>query len=269
MMASQSARAAPPEGGVASTALCADAYVLAIVPPDDIAALSWQSRQSVSAAPEWAQALPQARAQAETLLELGPGLAVFGAGEGGRTRPLVERADMASLVLSWGEDFDTVRENYRRLGTATEIPDIAEARIADLDQRLAELARRARQREARPRIAYLSSSGGSAGGGTFIHAAIAAAGGENVVATGGAQGWTRSDPEFALTLEADILLTSFFTDGFDGRLSRAQRHSAYNRLLSAGHRVDIPSGLWPCAGPGLIDAAEQIADAIDAWEARP
>lgn len=236
--------------------------------PGEIVALSWQSRQSVSAAPEWARALPQVSATAEALLPYRSSLIVFGSGEGQRSQAVLDNAGYRTARLVWGEDFEAVRENYRRLGAALGREDRARQKIEALDQRLAALQRRASARAVAPRIAYLSSSGGSAGDGSFIDAAIRAAGGINPVAEAGASGWTRSDPEFALTLEADILLTSFFTDGFDGRFARARYHAAYAPLLDAEYRVDIPAGYWPCAGPGLIDAAEAIADQIDEWGAQ-
>lgn len=261
--------AAPLEGGVVSTGLCADAYVLALVPQADIRALSWQVDHPVSVAPDWARELPVASASAEALLRLQPSLAVFSPGEGQRAKRMLEQAGYGVAALVWGEDFTSVRANLLGLGQASGRVAQAQALVADLDARLERLNRRAENRSARPRIAYLSASGGSAGQGTYVDAAITAAGGNNVMAEAGASGWTRSDPELALGLEADILLTSFFTDGYAGRLSRAQYHSAYQRLIDSPVRVDIPSGDWPCAGPRLIEAAEAIADAIDRWEATP
>lgn len=261
--------ATPLEGGVVSTGLCADAYVLTLVPREQIRALSWQVDHPVSAAPDWARELPTASASVEGLLRLDPGLAVFSPGEGQRARPLLERVGSQVASLSWGEDFAAVRSNLRRLGQAAGLEAEAEAEVETLDRRLAALRSRTEARGRQPRIAYLSASGGSAGQGTYVDAAITAAGGLNVMALAGASGWTRSDPELALGLEADILLTSFFADGYAGRLSRARYHSAYERLLESPLRVDIPAGYWPCAGPGLIEAAEAIADAIDRWEAEP
>lgn len=262
------AQTAPSSGGVVSTGLCADAYLIELAEPERISALSWQSRQIVSAAPDWARALPQASASAEALLMLDPDLVIFGPGEGARVQAMLRQTGYQVESLVWGEGFDTVRENYRRVGEALGRDAEAEARIADLEARLQALSERAQARSTAPRIAYISSSGGSAGANTFVDAAIRAAGGINTIAEAGASGWTRSDPEFALTLEADIVLTSFFTDGFEGRLNRARHHAAYQRLLRAPQRVDIPSGDWPCAGPGLIRAAERIADAIDVWSAQ-
>ena len=259
--------AAPPAGRVASASLCADAYVLALAEPDQLLALSWQVDQPVSAAPDWARSLPQAWPDAERLLRLDPDLTVFTAGEAGRAGAMLERAGMNWMELAWASDFDGVRANLQTLGAMLDRSDAAGRVLQTMDQRLAALQDRADQRAGQPRILYLSSSGGSAGNGTYVDAAIRAAGGINVVAEQGGVGWTRSDPEFALTMDADILLTSFFRDGYASTFNRAVHHSAYRHLLEIWPRVDIPSGDWPCAGPRLVDAAERIANAIDVWEA--
>lgn len=201
------------------------------------------------------------------MLRLDPGLTVFASGEAGRVGAMLDRAGMRWMELAWATDFDGVRANLRSVGEHMARQQAAEQSIAAMDERLQALQRRAEQRPNRPRVLYLSSSGGSAGTGTYVDAAIRAAGAINVTAEQGGVGWTRSDPEFALTMDADILLTSFFRDGYASTFNRAVHHSAYRHLLEIWPRVDIPSGDWPCAGPRLVDAAERIANAIDVWEA--
>ena len=256
----------PADAGIVSTSLCADAYVLELAGPGRIAALSWQAGDAVSAAPDWARDLPRAWSDAERLYTLAPALTVFGPGEGGRTQRLLDRAGLDATELGWASDFAGVRANLESLGAAMETPARADAAIADLDVRLARLDIRTRQRAVRPRILYLSASGGTAGAGTYVDAAIAAAGGINVMAEAGVTGWPASDPEALLGVEADIVLTSFFTDGYTSTLNRGLRHAAYRRVLErTTMRADIPAGDWPCAGPRLIVAAEHIADVIDRW----
>lgn len=230
-------------------------------------ALSWQVDQPVSAAPDWARSLPQAWPDAERLLRLDPDLTVFAAGEAGRVGAMLDRSGMHWVELTWASDFSGVRANLQTVGARLDRSEAAERVLETMERRLAVLQDRASQRSLQPRILYLSSSGGSAGSGTYVDAAIRAAGGINVAADQGGIGWTRSDPEFALTMDADILLTSFFSDGFASTFNRAVHHSAYRHLLEIWPRVDIPSGDWPCAGPRLVDAAERIANAIDVWEA--
>lgn len=252
--------------GVASASLCADAYLFALLEPGEIQAVSWQVDEPVSEAPDWARDYPRAWADAERLYHLSAAHVVFGPGEGTGLGPMLAQAGVETVHLHWGEGFQTVRENLRLLGRAFGREDRAEREITQLDRRLEALAGRAQQRSARRRVFYLSSSGGSAGDSTYIDAAITAAGGDNVVAANGATGWTRSDPEQVLGLSADLIVTSFFENGYEGRLNRARYHAAYRQVLDTEARIEIPSGYWPCAGPHLIDAAERIADALDRLE---
>lgn len=255
--------ATPSAHGVVSASLCADAYVLALFGPDEIQALSWQVDQPVSAAPDWARGYPRAWADAERLYYLDPALVVFGPGEGAGLAPLLSEAGIQVVQLQWGEDFATVRTNTSLIGEAAGLVSRADEQNAILDTRLADLQARSAQRGDETRVFYLSSSGGSAGAGTYVDVAITAAGGINLMAELGGQSWTRSDPELVLGLTADLVVTSFFADGYHGRLNRARYHAAYDDLLRAEARVEVPSGDWPCAGPRLIDAAEAIADALD------
>jgi len=253
-----------PGDGVASASLCADAYLLELAGPGRIAALSWQAGDPISQAPGWARDLPRAWSDAERIYALAPAMTVFGAGEGGRTARLLDRAGLHRFELAWADDFDGVRVNLRALGEVLGEPERAAAAIRNLDARLAALDARARQRGVRPHVLYLSASGGTAGAHTYVDAAIAAAGGTNAMAQAGVSGWPRARPEAVLGVEADLLVTSFFTDGYASTFNRGRHHAAYRHVLDATPRVEIPAGDWPCAGPRLIEAAERIADALDA-----
>lgn len=256
------------EGGallrVASADLCADAWVIELADRDSVIALSWQVDAPVSAAPDWARALPRASSDAERLIALSPDLAVFGPGGPGRAAPVLDAAGIDMLTLDWGEDFDTIRASARATGAALGRQAEAEAWIADLDTRLAALTRRAEARGWQPSVFYLSVTGGTAGGGTLIDAAIRAAGGRNAASEAGASGWTQSDAEWALRVSPDLVVTSYFTDGYRTAGNAGQRHAAFRRLVERHPSIEVPGALWSCTGPGLIEAAEHIADALDA-----
>lgn len=228
-----------------------------------IAALSWQVDQPISAAPDWARELPQAWPEAERLIQLSPDLAVFGPGGPGRAAPILQRAGIDSVTLGWGEDFDVVRNNMRLTGEALGNPEGAEEAIANLDTRLAALDDRTQARGIRPSVFYLNVSGGTAGSGTLVDAVIMAAGGHNAAAQAGATGWTPADPEWALRIAPDLVVTSYFRDGYPSINTIGARHSLFRALLDRTARIDVPSAYWSCAGPALIDAAEAIADALD------
>lgn len=228
---------------IGSTSLCADSYLIALA-PERIGALSWQAGSALStASPDMAD-YPRLWASREILVQThmrlvtGPGDPDFG--------------QTHAVALSWGEGFDTVAANAALLSDRLKI-DIAPL-LSDLSN-LKSLPRR----DSPPRILYLSRSGGSAGPGTFVDAVITAAGGVNANDT---PGWHTPAIERTLHMRPDLILTSFFGSDYAGISDRAVRHSALRRYLADHPRIDIPGKLWPCAGPGLIDATRQLNAAI-------
>lgn len=248
MVAALSACAAQHDPGassdkIGSTSLCADSYLIALA-PDRIGALSWQAGSTLStASPDMADhprlwASREIVAQTHMNLVSGPGDPNFG------------RDNTVALV--WGEGFDAVAENADVLSTRFDI-DIAPL-VSDLSS-LLELP----QRDDPPRILYVSRSGGSAGPGTFVDAVITAAGGINANDT---PGWHTPAVERTLQMQPDLIMTSFFGSDYAGISDRAVRHSALRRYLADYPRIDIPGKLWPCAGPGLIEATRRLNAAI-------
>ena len=168
---------------------------------------------------------------------------VFGPGEGARSTSFLEN----SVQLNWGEDFETVRSNYQLLGEHFGFH--SDRVIQNLTQRLSKLG----ETSFRPRILYLDRSGGSAGPGTFVDAVITAAGGENLITD---KGWVKPNAEYILGLNPDLIVTSYFSDGYESVNALPLRHKALQDYLAGHERIEIPGALWPCAGPGLIEAAE-------------
>lgn len=257
------ASAAQAPDRIASADLCADAYVFALADPDSIHAVSWQAGQTVSSAPDWALDRPRASADAERLIALGPDLVVFGPGGAGDAAGLLERASLSYTVLQWGETLEVVTSNLRQLGEILNRQREAQTLIENLHDRRDALTARAEARGVRPSVFYLSVTGGAAGAGTLVDEAIKLAGGENAAAEAGATGWLPADAEWAFRVEPDLIVTSYFIDGYATRSNIGARHAAFQRLLRDRSRVDVPAPAWSCAGPALMDAAEQIADELD------
>ena len=238
---------------IASTSLCGDSYLLALA-PEHISALSWQSRSPLSLASKEHRKRPQLWDDPEILMNMDTDFILFGSGEG----QISGQLNTKSMKLLWGEDFETVQMNAQAINKALSLPpDISEGwaqRIEALNQRASQ------KRGARPKILYLSRSGGSAGKGTLVDSAIIAAGGENIVQN---TGWFTPDPEEVIAYEPDLIITSYFKNGYESVQSTALRNKVVQRYIETYPNVDINGSLWPCAGPGLIKAAELISDAID------
>jgi iron complex transport system substrate-binding protein len=242
-----SAQQSEPRPGtqIGSTSLCADSYLIALA-PEHIGALSWQAGSKLSTAGDAMAQHPRLWASREILVGTDMAL-VTGPGD-----PNFGREDTLSLI--WGEGFETVHKN------ATALSEQFSLDISKFETALASLSSLPRPEPA-PRVLYLSRSGGSAGPGTFVDAVITAAGGLNVNTT---PGWHTPTIEHTLQFDPDLIVTSFFGSHYAGVSDRAVRHSALRHYLADRPRVEIPGKLWPCAGPGLIDATRQLHTAITA-----
>jgi len=232
---------------IVSTSLCGDSYLLSLAPHGDIAALSWQSADALSGAPTSMRSRPKAWDDPERLLALRPTLVIFGPGEGTRAGPLLDKAGIKHVSLVWGEDFKAVFTNRDIIGKAANIktPQIGVS------------ARLARTRA--PRVLYLSSSGGTAGTGTFVDAAITRAGGTNIITK---SGWHTPSLEMLSQLNPDLIVTSFFNDGYASVNEAGLRSKALQNMLNTTPHVNVPGKLWPCAGPGLYEATDIIYEAL-------
>ncbi len=235
---------------VASTSLCGDSYVISMASPNDILALSWQSGDGLSAATKSMRGKPKAWDDAERLLSLKPSLVVFGAGEGEIAKPLLDKAGIAHMNITWGEDFDAVINNQKTLGHAL-----------GFDERISPYIFPKVEKPSlpKPTLLYLSSSGATAGPGTYIDAAIQHAGGTNITTK---TGWHTPDPEHLVALKPDLIITSFFKDSYASVNEAGLRNTVLQNKIRATPSVNVPGKLWPCAGPDIYEASNLIADAI-------
>jgi iron complex transport system substrate-binding protein len=66
-----------------------------------------------------------------------------------------------------------------------------------------------------------------------------------------------------MSLDPDLIILSFMEDGYESVNAKGLRHKVLRDFMNARPQVNVPGALWPCAGPGLIEAAEMIADGLD------
>lgn len=237
---------------VVSTSLCGDTYLLTLGINDEIAALSWQADDALSSTPENMRDHPKAWDDAERLLALRPTLVVFGPGQGRTAKPLLDKTGIFYINLTWGEDFPSVDNNYKILREALHISEIQKQ---DAKPSLIK-----NHTTRNPTILYLSSAGGTAGPGTYLDAAIQAANGHNIITK---PGWHTPDPETIAGLNPDLIVTSFFKDGYASVNQAGLRNTVLQKKLETTPTINVSGKLWPCAGPGMFEATNIIAKAIE------
>jgi len=204
-------------------------------------AFSWQSNSTLSTLPDALRGqYPQAGENREQFLRFGPAKFVTGPGAQPLSNP--------DIHLNWGEDFETVWANFSALSKNLNTSDPSQ----DFIERLEALP----QRNTSTRILYLNRAGGTAGPNTFVDAVIKATGATNIITTAG---WQSPDTETLLQLDPDVIVTSFLDSDYAGTGDRLVRHEALKRKLADTAHINIPGRFWPCAGPGLVDAAEYLS----------
>jgi len=248
---------------VVSTSLCTDAYVLALVEPTQIKALSWQANSKLSHAPDVVRSLPRAWASQEVILSLSPAKIILSFDDNTAATKLAERRGSTVLQLSPANDFAAIEDNLIKLGKFLNKQDQAKVIILAQQTRLQNLESRKQRRHEQLKVLYLTPTLGTAGSGTFIDAAIIATGARNFATELGIENWGRVPLELLATQQPDLIVSSFFRDGSPSILQFRANHSILKGLQQKVPQKHIPGGLWVCGGPLLITAAEQIADAIE------
>ncbi len=261
-------RAVPASGGglpmrtqspprIVSTSLCSDAYVLFVFKDEDIAALSWQADSPLSLAGDTLRQKPKARDEAETLLALTPSLVVFGPGEGAKSIPLLDKAQIAHISLGWAEDRKGIQANVHKL-VQRKKPGRAKPNMSASEESL-RVAHLGRTASFRPKILYLIPSGMTAGPGTYVDMIIKEAGGENIITT---PGWQTPDIETLAGLKPDLIVTSFFKDGYDSVNAAAFTNKVLADKIRTTRHINVPGRFWPCANPYIDRAKYLIAQAV-------
>ena len=238
-----------------STSLCGDTYTDGL----EVAALSWQSGGPLSARTHPRQAW----ADAEVLVAMRPEVLLLGPGEVVREEVL---PGTEVVRLDWAEDVEGVESNLRKLGAlpgSTRDLGLAEHsnRASQPDQTCPPQDKPetpGRARGCGADVLYLSPAGGTAGPGTYVHEAIRLAGARNLVST---PGWHTPDPEWLVSQDPDVVLLSF-RDAYPSVNTPTVRNRAVAAWVAEREVVEVPGALWPCAGPGLAEAVEIIAEGV-------
>ncbi len=97
-------------------------------------------------------------------------------------------------------------ENIARIGEITGAEAEAQKLIDEFYRKYGEIAARIAGRE-KPTVLYWNDWGSTAGTDTAVDGIIRYAGGENIAATVGIEGWQIIDAEFILQLDPDVIIT--------------------------------------------------------------
>ncbi|WP_242469335.1 ABC transporter substrate-binding protein [Rhabdochromatium marinum] len=262
-----------------STNLCADLLVLRLAAPEQVLALSRQSRgleQTELAAQ--ARSYPNHRSSIEELLALKPDLVLAYAGWSGRRHAkLLARQGIEIVEMPYPGDWEDALKSARELGARIGRADRARQVTAAADARMtvmASLLSASQQRQDRPadkatatqpkrqRALYLRPNGGTAGAGTYVDDLIQRLGLINLASEQGVRSWGQFPLERLILAPPELFLLGYFDRDQPIQASGVARHPLLRDLLNKTPSIGLPANGWGCGGLELLKAAEIITAAI-------
>jgi iron complex transport system substrate-binding protein len=234
--------------------------VLRLADRDNIASVTWLSGDPDSSnVAALAAQVPVNHGLAEEVIALAPDLVVAGQHTGRSAVALLRRTGFPLIELAVPRSLDDVRGQIRMVAGAIGEPERGDRMIADMDDRLAAFARAAPA--TRRRALVLNPNSFTAGSGSLADKIIAAAGLDNLAPALGVDNYGRVPLEAVVTAHPDVLILDARRDGPPSWATDLLRHPVLAGLPGDTRMVVLPSRLWTCGGPAVIEAVARLAQA--------
>ena len=254
---------------IVSQALASDEMLFPMVAPERLVGLSALSRD-----PKYSNVVAEATRHpapsiesAEDIVRLRPDLIFVTTYSRAETVQVLEATGAPVYRLANFDDLDGVMSNLRRIGAAVGEEAAAERMVADMQRRLAAVAAR---RAGRPPLRVLAFSGGfTAGRGTSFDDIVRRAGGINEAAAHGIDKFPKLSEEQVLAWNPDVLVAGALPGEADGVRRRLLTGAGVGQTTAARRNqiVVLEMRLLLAVSPHVVDAVEQLADSLDAFQA--
>jgi iron complex transport system substrate-binding protein len=261
-LAATPAAGARPER-IVSLNMCTDELVLRLADPAAIASVTWLSQDPRNAnMAEAARRYPANHGLVEELLAFRPDLVIAGSFTTRNTVALLRRVGAPVREFGVPRDLAGVKAQIAEMAALLGEPARGEALIGEIEARLARLAQRIGKE--RPKALVLRPNGFTVGRGSLVDEILTRAGFVNLAAELGIDNYGQIALETVALGEADILILNTSEGGPPSLAHEILNHPLIGRLGDRLRLVALPSRLWTCAGPAVIDAIEMLIDAAAA-----
>lgn len=261
-LAATPAAGARPER-IVSLNMCTDELVLRLADPAAIASVTWLSQDPRNAnMAEAARRYPANHGLVEELLAFRPDLVIAGSFTTRNTVALLKRVGAPVREFGVPRDLAGVKAQIAEMAALLGEPARGEALIGEIEARLARLAQRIGKE--RPKALVLRPNGFTVGRGSLVDEILTRAGFVNLAAELGIDNYGQIALETVALGEADILILNTSEGGPPSLAHEILNHPLIGRLGDRLRLVALPSRLWTCAGPAVIDAIEMLIDAAAA-----
>ncbi len=185
------------------------------------------------------------------------------------TVALLEQVGARIVEFPVPETLEGVRRQIREVAALIGEPERGEALVADIDRRLARISVDANRAPLSAII--LRPNGYTVGPGSLVDEILRRAGMVNLAARLDVGAYQQIPLERLALLDADVLIVD--SEGFaePSLATAALSHPIVAALARRLKVVTLPSRLWTCPGPGVVEAVQRLADAtaeVEAGETR-
>lgn len=197
---------APPQR-IVSVTLATDEILLDLVGSERIAALSDFARTPESMIKDRVGHIGRfVSADAESIIALEPDLCFLASYNRDETRSLLIDSGIPVYVFHCFRGLEDIRSNLRMVGRAVGAEERAEQLVADMDRKIAAVARRLPDRQRWPTALVYGTSGWVEGAGGTQTEVFEAAGVRNAAAERGIRGFAQVSEEAVLEMDPDYLV---------------------------------------------------------------
>lgn len=246
---------------VVSLNLCTDELLLRLADPDRVASVTWLSRDpSASNVAALAMSHPVNHGLTEEVIRLRPDVVVAGSFTNRVTVGLLRQVRLPVAEFDVPRNLDDVRRQIRQMAMLLQEPQRGEDMIADIDRRLDAIGTSA---AARPTAIVLNPNGFTVGRDTLVDEIIQRAGLDNLAARLALDNYGQIPLETVVTSAVDVLIVSASRDGPPARAVEILRHPVLEKLSDRTRIAVLPSRLWNCGGPAVVDATASLKAVAD------
>lgn len=244
---------------VVSMNLCTDQLAMLIAAPGQLVSISAIARQPQSSAMvDEAMHFPINQGQAEEIFLLKPDLVLAGTYTTRATVGLLKELGIPVAQFAPETSFDGVRESMRRMGELLGREERAAELISEFDTGLKRLQNLPKSGKV---AALYYANSYTSGSGTLAHAAIDAAGLENLAARLGIQG-TATIPLETLVLAMPDVVVAGDRDYTAPALAQQNfSHPAFQALIQKSGEASMPVRNTVCGGPFTLAAVRMLRTA--------
>lgn len=263
LVISEPARTGSPQR-IVSLNLCTDQLLMALVPAQRLAAVTWLSRtEGDPALLSLARTLSVNHGSAEEVLTLRPDLVIAGRFTTGTTRAMLRKVGVPLLEVDSASDWEGIRRITREVAAAVGESARGEELLRQMDADLGQLARR---RPAAPLRAIGWSGAGNdvPGRDTMFNTILETAGAINLGARAGAGSF---DLEQVLRARPQVLLRGSAYGDKPALRNEIARHRVLVSLPAVA-TIEYPEAVYGCAVPRAARLAAELADKLAQLEAQ-